>query len=413
MALRLSPLDFLGCEATHDNLFTETQLVSWGMLPLVNDIASHCNLNQGINIMNTRRLGTLAHGEDPAALFPDSYFTAGEVVDQEQMVELMFGANKATLKAGLLADPAGQPANSWHNVQVQQINEVDPVPPAVIQTRTVGPSPVTIKLWAWNPTDPLIESTTWGNIFRHVNNSTYSGNNSKHVYLVSDSASHFIGRLSSNNDLPGNTHIHCMFSTASYGDPCSLVTPDSTNMILPIMSINCNKFVHEFITPINSLQCDKLTMLDMTIGHTLNPGHVVDAHHRYPIVGLDIHYADSRAGTTKPAIKTRINSEGTPSGKFRAAQGKRLGDHNQIRFAKLLQNYNGTDAFSTNITSSHVNNAASPGRTPIPAQALSCNTNNVFFVTQDWPAFCFAVFNKINSILVTVAPKGFIVAHSY
>jgi thymidine kinase len=43
-----------------------------------------------------------------------------------------------------------------------------------------------------------------------------------------------------------------------------------------------------------------------------------------------------------------------------------------------------------------------------PITSITVDNNNIYFVTGDWPAFCYAVFNKINSIILTKSPFLFV-----
>jgi hypothetical protein len=385
MTQRLSYLDFLGCEVTHDKLLLQSYLTMNNMQTIINNVARGCDLNQGINTYDTNSVTTA-----PSTLYPTSYFSSNMVVGENYMVELMFTRNKNNLIQYLTA------------VGPQMINTQQTNDTAGAHARTITGIPVSMAFWPYDHPGTPTDITTWTNIFAPVTDSL----GQKHVYFVCDSASHFIGRMSLTSSLPANTNIHCMFSSATYGDPSSLIRPDSANIIQPLSSASCNKYTHECNNPINSRACDKLTMLDMRIAHVMTPASKnVDETLHFNTPALNIHFPNAAAGTSKTQIKATMNTVHNASDKFRIAQGKRLGDHNQIRFAKYLQNYAPGLPPNHTFTSTQV----TPGPVVIPP--LTCSPNNVFFVTQDWPAFCFAVFNKINSILVTVKPKGFLVAY--
>ncbi len=397
MTQELSYLDFLGCEVTHDKLLLQSYLTMNNMQTIINNIARGCDLNQGINTYDTNSVTTA-----PSSLYPNSYFSSNMVVGENYMVELMFNRNKNQLIQDLIVGP--------QTINTHQTN--DTVGP---HARTITGIPVSMAFWPYDHPGSATDLNTWTNIFAPVTGAVVGAHTQKDIYFVCDSASHFIGRLSLTSSLPPHTNIHCMFSSATYGDPSSLIRPDSANIIQPLSSGSCNKYTHECQNPINSHACDKLTMLDMTITHVMTPASKnIDEtlHFNTPVV--DIHFPDAAAGTSKTAIKARMNApHNSPSDEFRIAQGKRLGDHNQIRFAKYLQNYtpglSGPPPTPPNLT--FVSTQVTAVVTPLPSVTLTCSPNNVFFVTQDWPAFCFAVFNKINSILVTVKPKGFLVAY--
>jgi hypothetical protein len=71
---------------------------------------------------------------------------------------------------------------------------------------------------------------------------------------------------------------------------------------------------------------------------------------------------------------------------------------------------------NTALTSPQTISRRSPSNnTPyvLPHGTANPSVDNVFFVTHDWPAFCFSFFNNINSIMLTDSPKGFLIVKNY
>ena len=92
-------------------------------------------------------------------------------------------------------------------------------------------------------------------------------------------------------------------------------------------------------------------------------------------------------------------------------QRKRSGDHLQILFAKYFSNNSGSyspfeNFFDLGVSSNEaIQEIAENGRGATLSEPLGINNpvirlNNTYFVTIDWPALCFALYNKINVIFI-------------
>jgi hypothetical protein len=106
-----------------------------------------------------------------------------------------------------------------------------------------------------------------------------------------------------------------------------------------------------------------------------------------------------------------VNATTNKLEQLRRMQAKRLGDHNQIRFALWLKyNYVGAPVRILDHTTGA--RAAVVGGIP---NRIPIRSTNIYFVTQDWPAFCCAIMNRVSSIILTLPSsatpyRGYLIA---
>jgi len=238
------------------------------------------------------------------------------------------------------------------------------------------------------------------------------------IYIVSDAASQCARKIweSATNDI----NVHCMYSSSTYGDPQSNAHPWDPTHNSPVRG---GSIRYDWIcqTPLSKRADDSMTLMKTTIEHR---GSGAAPLYRVPYVDVDsrlIHktirregtvvtpatpgidpldYPNAKAATTKAAANGAVTAElGLQAGrslrKLWLAQGKRFGDHEQVIFAKMLQyaNWRGPQTW-------RVISTPSPGVTVPPNPVLGSDATNTFLATGDWPCFCYAVYNRINAILI-------------
>jgi len=243
-----------------------------------------------------------------------------------------------------------------------------------------------------------------------------------------------------------------MHSSDTFGDPMTVVSNRSpSNQVEPHAASNTNHYIHTFKTDMSKTAGNSVTLINASITHELHirdqeltttaqtvrvekrivhdpPGHT----HTY-----DIAYTDSRVQTSVTNSELAVAAENGGLRKLWTAQGKRLGDHEQIIFAKWLARGCGNFAHTKvdrSITRvwqegagvgsvadwpttldpaayhpggvwDEYNTISQQDRDQVddplaPPYILNCDTENVFFVTGDWPCFCYSVYNRVNSILM-------------
>lgn len=391
MAKIFGPLDFIPIECSHDKLFLMSQLKSYSLPQIMNP------LFKGYNFDTIDTSSGLCQKEDqkPSILYKAtnqfSTHNPGKIIlDEYGIVRLMFLDNNTQYKV------KGNYAPRKHLTELLKKSAPNKLIPMSVLTRNEVsvPKKNTVKKY----TNPNIKYyvTQPTNIFMGYfpkikkNKDIMLKNmipNSNDAYFVCDSAIKLIRDLSIAKNI-SKYNIHCMFSSATFGDPSSLQYSGSKNLLMRTAS--CTKYTHTYNIPMNKEKGDPISLLPQPVTHKIIKGTTISK----TIKGNPaMTFKNARVETTIKKIKTKIKATTDPKVKLWYSQAKRLGDHEQVAFAKwLLDNANLSDKESTIIKSSQ----------PKPKKVtsdLKCNKNNVFLVTQDWPCFCYAVYNQINSII--------------
>jgi len=448
---QLATADFFVSELFHDGLIGEADFSTIGSLLLINHLAYGCNLNQG-TITDYRTFFSGIHAI-PSTLYPNSYMAHNSHIGENELVLVMFGFRKEDLKTAItfnIPGPGAPLTFSMYYVPVQILQSVqglNPVTNPQIYDYARVPQHVRMNYYA--------EATFPNNIFRHLFNAgssfyTVGGTHrqSNDIYFVCDSASQIINSLSLSNNLPPNRHYHCMFSSSTFGDPSRTIHPYSKSIITRMNTPGIYKYTHIFNNPTNQNkgECNRFSLLPITVTHTgagttvpaslLGVGMTAKAAKAHQKTSVRVNkilvhanqkgtgvqfglldFPNSSQSTSKTEIIKKINKKANMYQKVWIAQGKRLGDHEQVAFADWIINNptainSGTTVHRTQMglgnpmADGYVYPGVRPGTNTITLPRRS----NVYYVTTDWPAFCFAVFNNISAILITSPVRGYIIA---
>jgi hypothetical protein len=433
---QLEAIDFIICELLHDGLMKSAQFKKVGVKNLINRLAYGCNLNLSAGLSPTdyrefvRQAGPHgildAYPTTPSTQYPNSYMARNKFIGEASLVTKVFGVNRATLKNQIRSVPG--PFTMYNrNVRVRRVVPVPP-PPAPTASYTYNTVMETIRMnYYCEPAYTL--HTIMRDLFNH------NSNNSNDIYFVCDAGSYLIEQISSCTSLPGGKHYHCMFSSSTFGDPATLVDPTNASIIGVMHTPGIYKYTHVFTqaTTRNKARCNRFTLLPITVTHTVggttvnktithanhipNPPNPPNNHRYYPL-----NYPNSRLETTISSLLPTIGLEASLHRKLWIAQSKRLGDHEQVSFADwIINNPNELTAVGTTHTYQVGLNAQvaglpagfpNPPVPPLPLRnALTLpNRRNVYYVTVDIPAFCFAVFNRISAILIVMSTHGYVIA---
>lgn len=302
------------------------------------------------------------------------------------------------------------------------------------------------------------------------------------IYIVSDATAFFTRNICldpSFATISEPKNVHCMYSTTTFGDPSNLQHPnDNCNIDRP-NSMYCKRYSWICATPLTKTNNAADTLIHASVEHRwqkpplsngATPDNVKNAVSTnntpsYPYGNLTFNYhpndafqigktithndqtlgqgtqnliqpltyTDSRLETTKNAVNNQFN-QGNTNGvdyyrrKLWTAQGKRLGDHEQVLFAKLLQNqdlyrendWKLVDGIKGGTTPNDIvvagwgttnDDLGNWPRLSVTGTGAITNSNtgepvpysnnqNTFLTTGDWPCFCYAIYNKVNCILV-------------
>lgn len=317
-------------------------------------------------------------------------------------------------------------------------------------------------------------------IFKYIPTPGANAQTLTDIYIVSDATAFLTREFCRDPNfatLSEPKNVHCMYSTSTFGDPSNLQHPNDNCNIYRPNSIYCKRYSWICATPLSKTENAADTLIHGSVEHmwknpplsngstAKNVEHAVSTNiaptHPYmnlmfqynPEVAFQIGktithnaniqtqksplnwiqpltYTNSRLETTKDAVNKQfnqghMNSVHKYTRKLWTAQGKRLGDHEQVLFAKLLQNQDlyrrktwklvdgiqggttpgagvvagwGTNDDLGNWPRLSITGGITNSNTgePVPYS----NNQNTFLTTGDWPCFCYAIYNKVNCILV-------------
>lgn len=125
---------------------------------------------------------------------------------------------------------------------------------------------------------------------------------------------------------------------------------------------------------------------------------------------------DNNNSSVKKEISSIFNKYNYNSSQFAdkinlAIQKKRSGDYFQIWFARRFPRFAAND--NMNFAICYQTRGKPTINFPYPPQGENPTTwfrERTFFVTGDWPAFSYSLYNRINSIMFSRKPSGFISA---
>lgn len=451
---QLQAIDFIICEVLHDELIIPvSDLSTIGARALLNNLAHGCKLDEGIltDLDNYRTFGLPT--AIPSTLYPTSYMANNKHIGEENLVFVMFGHTKDNLKTAVK-----YLSGTFNMKQVMVKISHRQAAPTVANPQNVSFTTVPRQVRMYYYDQIRFQSTFPNNIMRFLFNSgsSYIPNPgggvptpSNDIYFVCDAASRLIKAISLSTNLPPNRHYHCMFSSSTFGDPAKLITPFSPTIVKRMKQNGIYKYTHIFNDPTiqSKGRCNRFTLLPITVTHTGSGINVVagavgqppysvnktlvHANHKYKNTGIkydNLTFVNSTKSTSRDAVVAKINlilgnQAGSMYKKLWYAQGKRLGDHEQVAFADWLINHPNAinmpttvNRIQTGINRPMVDGNVYPAFPGMIARNLVTNPitlpcrSNVYYVTVDWPAFCFAVFNNISAILITMPTKGYIIA---
>jgi hypothetical protein len=289
------------------------------------------------------------------------------------------------------------------------------------------------------------------------------------VNFVCDAEYSIISKAIKSPILPNNFDIHLLFSNSTYADPGPCMSFGSNVAKSPLARATPNdqsvghdnkKYLHYYkeykhVKDENRYQLnggskrfdgskrENLSMFRWGILRELEPPNNINCQikQRTDMGPNDVNnMKDANTESTIQEIKKLAetasdNAKKAQNGLWmveaaRIYQLKRLGDHLQKEFVLWLDNNNDNQPITNDPYleyAKRLENIESYESTPRPNNPLKGvllyiqdyernerNTpfvrhKNTYFVTHDWPAFCFAVFNGINCIYRSDDPPGFFI----
>jgi hypothetical protein len=234
----------------------------------------------------------------------------------------------------------------------------------------------------------------------------------RNIYLVIDTGDDLVKKLgqSLQGQAEFNYNIHVIHSLLTLADSAKKTRPDSKNYTTPYRHLNQYSWLYnvvpDTIGPNNSIFMSNYQItnnfnqgsFDWKIRQTWNlPPFNVNRNPVYET--YNAHVDNNKTVVTKEIIEGQENNNDNAINL--AFQKKRSGDHLQILAAKelpVLLNNNPPANFiqvRTNNQNQHT----------LVGKGENYYRRNLFFVTGDWPAFSYAIYNRINSIIMIRTPN--------
>jgi hypothetical protein len=252
----------------------------------------------------------------------------------------------------------------------------------------------------------------YSNFYRLFDDIIVDNTGEGNIYLVIDTGDDLVKKLG--QSLQGqeefNYNIHVIHSLLTLADSAKKTRPDSKNYTNPYRHLTQYSWLYNvpsIIEPNN-----EIFMSNYQITNNFNQGsfdwkirqtwNLPQNRGRNPDYQTNnAHVDNNKTVVIKEITEGQQNTNANISNINLAFQKKRSGDHLQILAAKglpeLLHN-NSETSFTqvrTNNTTQH----------RLVGKDLDYYRRNLFFVTGDWPAFSYAIYNRINSIIMIRTPK--------
>jgi hypothetical protein len=250
----------------------------------------------------------------------------------------------------------------------------------------------------------------YSNFYRLFDDIQLDNNNNRNIYLVIDTGDDLVKKLG--QSLQGqqefNYNIHVIHSLLTLADSAKKTRPDSRNYTNFYHHLNQYSWLYN--VPYNIESNNPVFMSNYRITNEFNPGsfdwkirQTWDLPQNNGIIyqTYNAHVDNNKTVVTKEIIEEQQSN--VNHGVINLAfQKKRSGDQLQILAAKrlpeLLADQNNVDFIevrNNNPTTEHT----------LVGQNENYYRRNLFFVTGDWPAFSYAIYNRINSVIMIRTPN--------
>jgi hypothetical protein len=231
-----------------------------------------------------------------------------------------------------------------------------------------------------------------------------------HLFFIIDTGDNFVQTLKGlayNGQTPPN--IHVIHSVLTLADSAPKTLPDSKNYNSQNASVRLFSWYLPF--PITIPSNDRLFMSAFSVNNLKfnAPGWKIRQDWLNNNNQLLYQTFDAKKENSKPLVKTYLNSnlngilnnldnEDAKRVGSLNMQKKRSGDYFQIWIAKQFPRYAAEGIqnliFVRGPTNGH------------PPQADEATYRaRTYFVTGDWPAFCYAIYNQVNAIMIFKHPS--------
>jgi hypothetical protein len=257
----------------------------------------------------------------------------------------------------------------------------------------------------------------WHEVFSRVPVIDVAGGPRKQLFLVSDASPDIlesITRYSHRIDPDYDTNVNIMFSVHTIGDSSSQIYQHSNTVNWVNTGHPSNhKRVYKYVEDITTNICDNVLMINAEVVSSFTGGSkenslMVNQTWAYQGLGtpkMNGPYQNAHANNKKNIPFTGLSD----FDKVYRSQIKRYGDHGQIWDCAHMFDIITNPATATTLRwdSTLVPGGRWPANTPGAAgivDRLGVTDRNLirrstFYITGDWPAFCYAMYNKVNAII--------------
>jgi len=266
-----------------------------------------------------------------------------------------------------------------------------------------------------NRTESQFANATLKKYNKPYNNTLFNLFETDHtdLFFIIDTGDNFIQVLKGlNPDGPRSRNLHIIHSVLTLADSAPKTKPDSKNYK------NNNEKVHLYSwyykQPITIFENDSLFMSSFRVENKIQSiGWQVQQNWTLSGRGNVYFTLDAKKNNTKPLVQTYLSkyltsaitngNDDTTLATSLNMQKKRSGDYFQIWIAKEFpkrmseNNGNGVDDLVY---------VRGPNKLKPPKDSDSeYYRKRTYFVTGDWPAFSYSIYNKVNTIMIFKHPR--------
>jgi hypothetical protein len=250
----------------------------------------------------------------------------------------------------------------------------------------------------------------YSNFYRLFDDIQLDINNDRNIYLVIDTGDDLVKKLG--QSLQGqqefNYNIHVIHSLVTLADSAKKTRPDSKNYTKLYDHLNQYSWLYN-VNPSTIEYNNPVFMSNYQITNNFNPGSFdwkirqtwVLPQNNIIYQTYNAHVDNNKTVVTKEIYDQQQRREQDID--YRtinlAFQKKRSGDHLQILAAKDLP-----DLLANNIGDFIGVRKNTQTEHRLVGKDENYYRRNLFFVTGDWPAFSYAIYNQINSVIMIRTP---------
>lgn len=321
--------------------------------------------------------------------------TTNNILNDDNIVEKITGKSRSFFSGSSLVENVNHPFEpllmnpTFSNTESLRIN-------GVIR-------PTIMKISKKNYTMTLL------NLFELSMTTTTTARNPENIYFIIDTGDDLINKLKETHNPNNHINLHIIHSVLTIADSASKTRPDSINYVKSCYnktnkSMNSYSWLYQENWNINSN--NEVFMSMYNIKNTLNPKWKIlqEWYLRSPQIEYttnDAHKDNNRTiikNKLSPLIgKSSLNVKEKKNMNINF-QKKRSGDYLQILAAKKMPEIL---ALPTNETKfKYCRGPFLTKSSNITGMSEKYYYDRTYFVTGDWPAMSYAIYNKVNCIMI-------------